>query len=121
MGVDLQMLPFEAENVVCYSHTVLNCERRRELWDAIYPIEATHGQTVPDGFTSYLSRDEKYEEPHYGKTLTTPYGDNLQYVKAKHLKPLASHESVQDNTLNRAVWAYLACLDDEAKVALYWN
>ena len=120
MGLDLSLLPFDADGDISFSHTILNCERRQELFEQLFQLDEA-GQKVPEKFNSYLSRDEKYEDSHYGLTTKTPYGEDLKYVKAVHLKAYASHPEVQDNYINRAIWAYLACLPDETKVALYWH
>lgn len=117
MGLDLSLLPFDGS---WFSQTVLPCERRTDLFDELLALDRT-GRHVPENFESYLSRDDKYEECHYGATTETPYGDKLVYVKAANLKAYAAHPEVQDNYQNRAVWAYLDCLPDETKVALYWH
>jgi hypothetical protein len=122
MGVDLRLLPFEADNAggISFSHSILSLERRRELWDPIAKIEAAHGHDVPDGFCSFLSRG-KDGDTCYGRTTTTPYGSRLKYVTAGDLKQLANHPAVTDNHINQAIWAYLACLPDSTKIALYWH
>lgn len=122
MGVDLTMLPFgNRSEGNAFSHTLLDCNRSRELFDEIFAIEKEHGEYVPPEFVSYCSRDGKYEEPHYGSTLETPYGERLQYVEAQRLYALIQHPHVQDNYPNRAVWAYISCLPRETKIALYWH
>ena len=122
MGLDLSLLPFDADHEgLAFSHTVLDCERRRVLFDQILAIEKAHGRDVPERFTSYLSRDDKYEDTHYGVTKDTPYGEPLKYVTAGQLVPLESRPEVED-CKNRAVWAYLGALDDpQTKIALYWH
>lgn len=119
MGLDLTLLPIECDQDEWgYSHTVLNCERRSSLFEALLEIPA---HPVPLKFHTYLSRDEKYEEPHYSDTQKTPYGDALQWVRVSDLMKFKNHEGVTDNTLNRAVWAYLGELKPEMKIALYWS
>jgi hypothetical protein len=66
---------------------------------------------VEENFESYLSRDGKDKEPHYGITLHTPYGDRLTYTHAGELKPF----------ILGAAGAYINALDDMHKVALYWH
>ncbi len=118
MGVDLTLLPFDADRAnLSFSHSVLGIERRRELWDLILEMEI---DVVPNGFTSYLSRLEN-GETGYGETMETPYGEPLKYTKAERLVSLAHHEEVRNNFKNRAVWAYLMELPPETKIALYWR
>ncbi len=119
MGLDLTLLPFDADSErMNFSHTVLSCERRGQLFEEIQELRAT---PVPEDFTSYLSLDGEYEEHHYGQTHETPYGEPLTYVLAGQLWPFASHEDVMSQSKNRAIWAYLAELPPDTKVALYWH
>lgn len=117
MGMDLCLLPFDSD---FFSHTILDCERRWELWKPITAIESRIGRDVPDNFQSYKARDEEAGKSCYGKTLRTPYGDNLKYVLVSDLTALSGHASVQDNPKNRAIWAYLEKLAPDTKVALFW-
>jgi|SRR5579859_4604678 len=69
MGVDLTLLPFDADgNSLSFSHTVLSVERRRDLWTVITDLES---DIVPEGFWSYLSR-EGDQETHYGLLSARP-------------------------------------------------
>ncbi len=115
MGVDLALLPFESN---FYSHSVLECERRRDLFAEIAKLPTIN---TPDRFSTYLCRDEKYEEPHYGNTITTPYGEHLTSTTAGALMMLADREDVKDNVQNRAIWAYLGMLNPKTRIALYWQ
>lgn len=118
MGVDLRLLPFDAD---FFSHTVLDCERRHELWPAIEKVETRNGRDVPDNFQSFIGRSDRFDGTCYGTTIRTAYGENLKYVLVSDLLPLASHGAVQDNEKNRAIWTYLSQLKPETKVALYWH
>lgn len=122
MGLDLSLLPFshsfQHADSLAFSHSILECERRRDLFRVIMELP---GVPVPDGFSSFYSIDDKYEEPHYGDTTTTPYGDRLLSVEVEALLALKGHEDVRDNYRNRAVWAYLAELPPDRQVALYWH
>jgi hypothetical protein len=123
MGVDLVLLPFDADSdIIAFSHTILNCFRRQDLFSVIMDIEDQHGTPVPKGFSSFVSREgEDCEEPHYGETTTTPYGETLNWVFVNKLSELAEHPDVKDNHKNIAIWAYLKCLPDNTKIALYWH
>lgn len=119
MGLDLTLLPFEADyGDWGFSHSVLNLERRGELLDEILELRA---HPVPLNFGTFLCRDDAYEEPHYGNTQETPYGEPLQWVRVTSLRDLSERRGVIDNCQNRAVWAYLKELPNDAKVALYWS
>lgn len=120
MGVDLRLLPFDADGGICYSHTMLACKRRRDLWDPIAKIEKAKGRHVPPGFTAYCSR-LKNGELGYGKVIKDPYDSFVNFLLVEDLVSLREHEDVQDNHKNRAIWAYLAELPSDTKVALYWH
>lgn len=118
MGVDLSLLPFDAEHPgLAFSHSILQLERRRELWPL---IEAMELDIVPNGFTSFLGRQANGEHG-YGETIKTPYGTPLKYTRVGKLVSIAHHDAVRDNPKNRAVWAYLMELPIDTKVALYWG
>ena len=121
MGLDLRLLPFDADiEELSFSHTILDCLRRGELFDEILKIEEEHGLAVPDRFASFVGHG-KDGEPCYGVTVTTPYGEPLLYTTAASLLTLKDREGVTDNYQNRAIWAYLAELPPATKVALYWH
>ena len=109
MGVDLKLLPFDCDlEMLSFSHTVLNVVRDYALFDRIKEIPAIR---VPRDFTSYLSRDDAYEEPHYGDTTEDPYGDQVRCVLAGDLKTVG---------IPGPTGAYINALDDDNKVALFW-
>lgn len=119
MGLDLTLLPFDADHdSISYSFTALRCEPRRELFEKLLELPAIK---VPDRFRSYLCRDDAFEESHYGITTTTPYGEPLTFVEVEALLEYRNDPGVLDNYLNQAVWSYLACLQSRTKVALYWH
>ena len=117
MGLDLALLPFDADEGIHFSHTVLKCERRIELFEEIMKLPSTR---VPENFTTLL-RDDEYQETHYGNTQETPYGDPLTFMEVENLLRFSEHEGVQNHFKNRAIWAYLAYLPPRTKVALYWH
>ncbi len=122
MGLDLYLLPFDCDhNSIHFSHTILNCDKIYDLFDEIQEIEKKQGFDIPSDFTSYLCRDDKYEESHYGKTLDTPYGDPLKYIIVRDLIKIKNHPRNFESTKNKAIWAYLEQLPIETKVALYWR
>jgi hypothetical protein len=118
MGVDLKLLPFDGPY---FSFTILPLGRAPDLFQDIAKIESSNIRLAPDNFSSYLSRDDKFEEPHYGLTIETPYGDRLRYVLAGELRHLEHHDDVVGDQRNRAAWSYLQELPDDTKIALYWH
>jgi len=119
MGVDLDLLPVEGgDSHWGFSNTVLRCTRS-ELFREIHTVQERKGITVPESFSSYASRDDKYEEPHYGETQEDCYGDQIESLDVREL--LKFKEQAQACPQNRAVWAYLAELPPRTKVALFWH
>ena len=116
MGLDLYLLPIESETVH-FSHTVLNCQRRPDLFKELLSIPS---EPVSQYFSTFLSRGEDGEHC-YGKTTTTPYGQALTWVRLESLLLYRDHIDVRDNSRNRAIWAYLGELPPFTKIALYWH
>ena len=122
MGVDLRLLPYDADwGTGAFSHTILSCERRRELWEDIAKLPAL--PVDAKNFTCFASRkiDDPDAEDGYGRVYRDPYGEPMQYVTAQSLCRLSRKRAVRDNHTNRAIWAYLAQLPRQTKVALYWH
>lgn len=117
MGLDLRLLPFDADR---FSHTILDCERRSDLFEAVLKVERKIGRDVPANFQSFTGKSGE-ALPCYGTTIRTPYGENLKYILVEDLLQFALHVDVRDNEKNRAIWAYLAQLNPQTKVALYWH
>lgn len=120
MSVNLSLLPFDHEtsnSTFAFSQTVLTCEQDSTLFSLVEGL--TIGE-VPEQFNSYVSR-EHGEESHYGVTRTDNYGDVVQYTTVRRLLELRAHPGVAERQKNRAIWAYLAALPPETKVALWWD
>lgn len=120
MGVDLALLPFESD---FFSHTILNFPRCSRFFETFRQETET---PVPDRFNTYLSRDDKYEEPHYGNTSTTPYGTPLGWIRAATVSKLVALHMVDciycgNSEQFNAVAAYISQLDLNTRVALYWH
>ncbi len=112
MGVDVSLYPvsFGDDEKGYFSFSKLELERRRELWDDLAKVQ-NHPCT---SLTAHLGDS-------YGKRTEDCYGTSLRYALAADLVSLATHEAVQDNTTNRAVWAYLGVLNPDAKIVLWWH
>lgn len=117
MGLDLYLLPFECDQeTISFSHSILNCDRNYPLFEKIEKLDE---QPVEKHFSSYLSRNDDYEEPHYGKTTETPYGEPLGWVKREKL--LTFQKEAAQTPRCYAIWEYLNALPENTKVALYWH
>lgn len=121
MGLDLSLLPFEADHErLSFSHSVLSVDRTeivRVVWESLRDA----GETTPDHFSSYLCREGEIEETHYGVTTTDPYGNRVRCVSVEELLAFREHPGVYQDPRNRAVWAYLAELPEKTRVALFWH
>ncbi len=117
MGVDLILLPYYNEEAY-FSHTILEINRDYDLFDKIKSLPMLR---VLDSFTSYVSRDEKYEEPHYGKTIKDPYGDAMKYTHVRELLTLRDYVIKNTGPKTKGAWAYMLELSLDIKVALYWS
>ncbi len=122
IGLDLQLLPIfsRMEDSIWYSHSVLELQRKIELFEKILEVEKKVGSFIPPNFDSYVSR-EKGKDSHYGETTYTPYGDPVKYITVKDLLQFEYHEEVVDHFVNRAIWAYLRELPEKTKIALFWH
>lgn len=109
MGIDLYLLPFDCDlPQISFSHTILKVPRDYEMFDRINKCEQ---HPVPKDFTSFVSRDEEYEESHYGTTTEDSYGARVMYILAGDLKTVGLESPIRD---------YINALPDETKVALFW-
>ena len=83
MGLDLCLLPFEADFPdLCFSHSVLSCDRDTDLYQDL--LREIPVRFVPENFSSYLSTGTD-GEACYGITLKTAYGTRLAYALASEL------------------------------------
>lgn len=123
MGLDLSLLPIFImdENDICFSHSVIELNRRSTLFEVLLKMGEEKGVYVPKNFSSYLCKDVYYEEPHYGKTIEDDYGNPLKYVEVKDLLEFKDYIGIIDDNLNRAVWSYLKELSKNIKIVLFWH
>ena len=109
MSTNLRLLPYYGDGVSCNcSLAVLPLDGYIVSWKTIEELPSLE---VDEGFLSYLSRDDQYEESHIGITMETAYGEPLEYTLAKHLKGL----------IPGPPGAFINELDDGHKVALFWH
>lgn len=110
MGIDLILYPVECETpLLSFSHTMLRCDGQRSLFDVIAELKT---RPAPEDFSTY--RDEGY-----GAIEFDPYGDALTYIRAGELVKAAA--GIELYPRNAAAWAYLAALDPQTKIVLYWH
>lgn len=116
MGVDLRLLPFDADRgEFAYSHTILELGRDYALHEKIRKLRS---MPVPSGFTSFSGRGDD-GDTCYGATIETPYGEPVEWVLAGELCAIELEEG--GTYIERAIWAYLSHLPPQTKVALYWH
>ena len=116
MGVDLNLLPLISKDYWA-AHSILVLERRRGLWPL---VEGLASKPIPQPLYGHYGRDAN-GETRYGTVDVDPYGSPLRYTTAGELMKIVEHESVQDNWLNQAVWAYLARMPMDWPIVLYWH
>jgi hypothetical protein len=129
MGLDLYLLPVDGDGeAVFYSHMILNLDRNAIIGD-VQDVAEKHGQPIKRPISTFLGR-QRSGEHGYSRESQDPYGDPLQYVLAKHLKPLGkkyglgAKDQVADgyqSRLNKAVFAFICALPDDYKIVLYWH
>jgi hypothetical protein len=117
MGLDLRLLPldYDGENWG-YSHCILEVGSAQDLYEALKDTPRT---PVPTDFSTFVSQERNRGEYSYGQTRTTPYGEPLQCVTVKDLTKIRNLVSRRQK--RRAVWAYLAELSPDMRIALYWH
>jgi len=134
MSIDLTLLPFNFDSdSLSYSHTVLPLQTNsRDLFEEIEKLayetsnsiefitETDISGYIPDGFTSYLARDEEGESC-YGKMDTDAYGNGIRWVKASALQNLSNHPQVLKNPLNQMAWGFIKACPPNLKIALFWH
>ena len=118
MGVDLTLLPFDAD---FYSHTMLQVERRRELWPKVTALDSAPLALVSKDFHCYLARDRNGETRYGTLPREDPYGTPYRCTTAGALSKLWTDPEVRDNVRNRAIWDYLAALPPDTRVVLHWH
>ena len=123
MGLDLNILPQYSQSAD-FSHDIISFSREGRLFELIRYAEKVYGIDVQiDKFTSYLGDPDPEDEDsgrRYGHTNTTPYGETIKGIYAKHLKEeIKGYKS--DSWKNRAIIAFLNELPDGLIVWLYWN
>lgn len=115
MGVDLKLLPL-LHGDFWTAHTILDVNRRRELWPE---IAAQVRDQVPEPVNCYLAIG-KDGDPAYGPVAKDPYGSPLTWCTAGNLWSLKLHRGVQDNWQNKAIWEFLGQMPKDWKIVLFW-
>lgn len=116
MGVDLTLMPMERAGA-WFTQDVLTVERRGNLWGQIKALPLF---LAPEPVWCHLAKT-KDGDSTFGELSADPYGNPLMWTMAGDLLSLRKTLAIQDNTRNRAVWAYLAELTPNWPVVLYWH
>lgn len=120
MSLGLYILPLNESK--SFSHEILSFETSKELFNLIISIQSQLGRNVPEYFTTFLCRDDRFSEHHYGNTQKTDCGTPLLMVKIKYLLcDEFERLCMESEVINRAIYAYLSKLKPDNYVALYWH
>lgn len=125
MSTDLTLIPADDWHTdrktgvirLVYSTTLLRCGAARLLRHE-FDDSATH--QVNRNFLTF--RGKRDSEP--SSLVETPYdgyGSPLMWMRAGDIVKISSHDIIQKLPKNKAVWAYLKCIDPATPVALYWH
>jgi hypothetical protein len=119
MGMDLRLLPQYSQNAD-FAHDILECDRDYDMFDIVSEVEKQNGrQVLKNGISTFTARG-KDDEVCYGKTVETPYGDEMNSVQVRKLKKvLADYKT--ESWRNKAVIAFLNEMPDELEIWLYWH
>ena len=118
MGMALRLLPQYSKNAD-FAHDILECDPDYDMFGIISEAEKQNGRQVPrNGINSFSGRLAN-NKLGYGKTIETPYGDEMNSVQAKKLKEVLTTYNPK-GWRNKAIIAFLNELPDELEVWLYW-
>ena len=124
MGLDLSLLPIESDIPsikLCFSHSILSCERDRNLFEFI--INCKNKFDVPEYFKCHLSRDEETGETKYDTLTHDAYGEKIKSINADDLQNIF-YTFGNRNELhfrNICIQKYLGELPSNTKIVLYWD
>jgi len=120
MGMNLRILPQYSQNDD-FAKDLIDLHKDSDLFERVGKLENEKGKEVPrKGIYSFTSRNEVFEEPCYGTTIETPYGNVIKGVLAGELKEvLADYKT--DSWKNKAFIAFLNELPNDLKIWLYWH
>lgn len=122
MGVDLTLLIVDGDSIP-YAHTMLELERRSHFWPYVQELSSSEFERPLSSYHATVPDGSMEGEPCYGKTVETPYGEPLRWVRARDLLAIkqAALARFCEDSANAAAWAYLAALNPDTRVALYWH
>jgi hypothetical protein len=120
MGVRLTLIPVDDLNhpdATCSSFSLLNVDPDAVLFHAVHEVVEAWDSKLHKPLWTYIAIDGE----RYGKATTDPYGDRLRRVSARKLAAINLDELGTEVTKNhRAVWAYLAALEPDMPIVLWW-
>ena len=120
MGKDLIILPQYSQNAD-FAYDLIYLHRNSDLFERVGKLENEKGKEVPrKGIYSFAVRDDTSEEPCYGTTIETPYGDVMKGVLVGELKEVLVDYKTE-SWKNRAFIAFLNELPNDLEIWLYWR
>ncbi len=112
MGVDLVLLPITENEEKTWGYTLHDL------------LRALPNEPVPADFATYVSKvpdGSSQGESCYGTVTEDSYGTPLRCVRVGEIVANRIERIAREKSQNRAVWAYLAALPPDTRVALYWD
>ncbi len=130
MGIDLKLLPLETREDMDwgFAHTMLELDRRHELWDFIddeVPV-ITKDNFKFSSYCAPIPSGEWEGENGYGEITEDPYGNAIKWCRAGKLaevmeKFYTDGGGYKTDYRNLAAIAYLKVLPTDNLIALYWH
>lgn len=118
MGLELTLIPVDFEGPDYWSgESLLEIGKNHDLTDQMRPggTFTEHEVPVPVHCHKKMMEDGGVM---YGPATETPYGSGLTYVFVHQLLELKIDP---ENYWTKAAWAYLAVLEPDGKIVLYWS
>ncbi len=118
MSLDLSLIPIEHEDArFGFGHSLLRIDSGGAWHDA---LKDANDEPVPADFSTFRGDPGEDGEPHYGNTQETPYGEKLRCMRVVEITSRISSRELFSKR-DKAALAYLAHLDPNSRVALYWH
>jgi hypothetical protein len=119
MGVDLRLLPLEADSpTFAFAHSILETGRDY-VWHARLKTLDRLSTPIPSDFTCFCATLADGESG-YGRKVADSYGAPLRCVTAGQITALKYRPSAESERLLPAL-AYIAALPPDMRIALDWH
>jgi hypothetical protein len=117
VSLDLSLIPIEYEDShMAFGHSLLRIDAGRWWYEA---LKDCNNEPVPKDFATFRGPG-KDGEPRYGNTQITPYGEKLRCMRVSEILTQIEIKSSMSSR-DKAALSYLAHLDPDSRVALYWH